>query len=95
MLADMLPPGSPPHHSPTRTPFPPQNTPSLSLGPSDHTTDTEPPTPPHSEYDFPIVGSPSSEPEERELLEHIDQRIKLAARAAVRELLMASMDDLD
>jgi hypothetical protein len=31
----------------------------------------------------------------RELLEHIDQRIKLAAGAAVRELLTTSMDDLD
>ena len=28
------------------------------------------------------------------LLEHIDQRIKLAARAYVQELLTASMDDL-
>ena len=32
---------------------------------------------------------------DRELLEHIDQRINLAARAYVRELLTASMDDLD
>jgi hypothetical protein len=32
---------------------------------------------------------------ERELLEHIDQRIKLAARAYVRKLLTASIDDLD
>ena len=45
-----------------------------------------------------VVGSPHSEsPDimERELLEHIDQRIKLAARAYVRELLTASMDDID
>jgi hypothetical protein len=40
-----------------------------------------------------FVESPSIV--ERELLEHIDQRIKLAARAYVRELLMAPMDDLD
>jgi hypothetical protein len=32
---------------------------------------------------------------ERELLEHVDQRIKPVARAYVRELLKASMDDLD
>ena len=31
----------------------------------------------------------------RELLEHIDRRIKLASRAYVRELLAASMNDLD
>jgi hypothetical protein len=42
-----------------------------------------------------VERPPSRDPEERELLEHIDQRIKLAARAAVRELLKASMDDLD
>jgi hypothetical protein len=32
---------------------------------------------------------------QRDLLEHVDQRIKLAARAYVRELLKASMNDLD
>jgi hypothetical protein len=32
---------------------------------------------------------------ERELLERINQRIKLAARVYVQELLKASMDDLD
>jgi hypothetical protein len=31
---------------------------------------------------------------EREFLEHIDQRIKLAARAYVQELFTASMDVL-
>ena len=31
---------------------------------------------------------------ERELLEHIDQRIKPSARAYVQEVLTASMDDL-
>ena len=31
----------------------------------------------------------------RELLEHVDQRINLVARAYVRELLTASMNDLD
>ena len=40
-----------------------------------------------------FVESPSIV--ERELLEHNDQRIKFAARATVRELLMAPMDDLD
>ena len=32
---------------------------------------------------------------QRELLERVDQRIKLAARAYVRELLQTPMDDLD
>ena len=42
-----------------------------------------------------VAPPPDSPLIERELLEHIDQRIKLAARAYVRELLKASMDDLD
>ena len=49
-----------------------------------------PPPPPAPRL---FVESPSIV--ERELLEHNDRRIKLAARATVRELLMAPMDDLD
>jgi hypothetical protein len=49
---------------------------------------TRPPTPykqpPHRTSTWP-----------RELLEHIDQRIDVAARAYVRELPMTPMDDLD
>ena len=60
--------------------------PSLSRPDSAH-----PPTPP----DVPV--HPSLEPiiMPRELLEHIGQRVELAARAYVRELFKASMDDLD
>ena len=50
----------------------------------------------------PVLAARSSVPASQshsfvgcELLEHIDQRIKLAARAAVRELLTESMDGLN
>ena len=50
--------------------------------------DPPPPPAPRSFVESPPIV-------ERELLEHNDRRIELATRATVRELLTASMDDLD
>ena len=79
------------HTPPTtdRTPSATSNTPP--------TTYHAPRDTPHTPRDIPPSQCQSSSPLslERELLERVDQRIQLAARAYVRELLTAPMNNLD
>ena len=79
------------HTPPTtdRTPSSTSNTPP--------TTYHAPRDTPHTPRDIPPSQCQSSSPLslERELLERVDQRIQLAARAYVRELLTAPMNNLD
>ena len=86
-------------HTPSSTSHAPPST--YHTPPSTYNTPPSTYNTPPSTYNTPPDKSPSRYQSrsplslERELLERVDRRIKLAARAYVRELLTAPMNDLD